>query len=83
MRYHGSVVPIKIYPLRHDESFHSSLLLFLFDWLLKRWEITKAVLINCNGFWLLRHASGQMHVNIIIIDESAVKIIKRNVNIAV
>ena len=31
MRYHGSVVPIKIYPLRHDESFHSSLLLFLFD----------------------------------------------------
>ena len=45
MRYHGSVVPIKIYPLRHDESFHSSLLLFLFDWLLKRWEITKVVLI--------------------------------------
>ena len=31
MHYHGSVVPIKIYPLRHDESFHSSLLLFLLD----------------------------------------------------
>ena len=46
MNYHGCVVPIKIYPLRHDESFHSSLLLFLFHWLLKRWEITKVVLIK-------------------------------------
>ena len=46
MNYHKSVVPIKIYPLHHDESFNSSLLLFLFDWLLKRWEITKVVLIK-------------------------------------
>ena len=44
----------------------------------------KLVLINCNGFWLLHHKSGQMHVNTIISDsEPAVKIIKRNVNIAV
>ena len=27
-----SVVPIKIYPLRPVESFHPSLLAFLFDW---------------------------------------------------
>ena len=82
MCYHGSVVPIKIYPLHHDESFHSSLPLFLFDWLLKRWEITKVVLINCNCFQLLCHTSGQMHVNMII-SESAVKIIKHNVNVTV
>ena len=82
MRYHGSVVPIKIYPLHHDEFFHSSLLLFLFDWLFKRWKITKVELINCNSFWLLRHAIGQMNVNMII-SELAVKIIKRNANIAV
>ena len=39
-------------------------------------------LLRQYGFYLLRHASGQMHVNMII-SEPAVKIIKRNVNIAV
>ena len=48
----------------HSEFFHPLLLLFLFDWLMKMWEITEVVSINCNGFYLLRHASGQMHVNI-------------------
>ena len=38
------------YPLRHSESFHPSLLLFLFDWLMKRWEITKVVSINCTYY---------------------------------
>ena len=78
-----SVVLIKIYPLRHGESFHPLLLLFLFDWLLKRWEITKVMLINCNSFYLLRYASGQMHMKMIYISEPTVKIIKYNVNIAV
>ena len=74
MSYHKSVDTIKIYPLCHSQSFHPSLLLFPFDWQMKRWEITKVVSINCNGFHLLGHASGQMHVNIII-SEPAVKII--------
>ena len=71
MHYHGSVVLIKISPLHHDESFHSSLLLFLFDWLLKRWEITKVVLIKltASSYYVTqvaKCASGQMHVNMII-----------------
>ena len=28
---------------------------------MKRWEITEEVLMNCNSFYLLRHANGQMH----------------------
>ena len=36
--------------------------------------MTKVVLINCNNFHLLHHASGQMHVNMII-SEPAIKII--------
>ena len=81
MHHHRSVVPIKIYPLHHGESFHPSLFLFHFDWLLKR-EITKVVLITCDGFYLLSRTSGQMDVNMII-SQSAFKIIKRNVKIAV
>ena len=30
--------------------FHHSLLPFLFDWWMKRWEITEEVLINCTGY---------------------------------
>ena len=50
MRYHRSVVQIKIYPLRHGESFHPSLLAFLFDWWTKRWEIAEEVSMNCMAF---------------------------------
>ena len=47
---HRSVVPIKIHPLHHDESFHPSLLPFLFDWWTKRWEIAEEVLMNCMAY---------------------------------
>ena len=40
----------------------------------------KVVLINCNGFKVLRHICGQMHMNAII-SELAIKIIKHNINI--
>ena len=81
--YHRHVVLIVIYLPCHCESFHPLLLLFLFDWLIKRQESTKILSINFNGFYLLHHASGQMHVNVII-REPAVKIINKcNVNIAV
>ena len=70
------------YIMKALESFHLSLFLFLYDWLLKRWEITKVVSVNCNGFHLLRYTSRQMHVNKII-SEPAIRIIKCNVNIAV
>ena len=63
MYYHRFVVPIKIYPLHHNEFFHP---LFLFDWVAERWEITKEVFINCNGFYLLQHTNSQMHMNMII-----------------
>ena len=43
--YHRSVVLIKIYPLRHSESFHPSLLAFS--------QSKKAVSINCKGVYLL------------------------------
>ena len=36
MHYHRSVVLIEIYMLRHSEHFYPSLILFLFDWLMKR-----------------------------------------------
>ena len=37
-------------PLHHDESIHPSLLSFLFDWWMKRWEIAEDVLINCTAY---------------------------------
>ena len=37
---------LKIYPLCHGDSFHPSLLLFLFDWWTKRWEIAKEMSMN-------------------------------------
>ena len=62
MHYHRFIVSIKFYPLHHSESFHPLLLLFLFDWLMKRREITKEVLISstyyvteiakCTWIWL-------------------------------
>ena len=36
--------------MRPGESFHPSLLAFLFDWWMKRWKITEEVLINCTAF---------------------------------
>ena len=36
MRYHITIVSFKVYPLCHSESFHLSMLHFLFDWLTKR-----------------------------------------------
>ena len=37
-------------PLCHGESFHPSLLPFLFDWWAKRWEITEEMQINCTAY---------------------------------
>ena len=73
MHYHRSVGLIKIHSLHHSESLHSLLLHFLF---MKRWEITKVVLINCNSFYLLRQVSGQIPVNMIV-SEPAIKIINK------
>ena len=33
---------------------------------MKRREIAQGVLINCNAFYFLRNANGQMHTNVII-----------------
>ena len=44
-----------MYPLHHSESFHPSLLLFLFEWLMKRWKLLRGVSINCNSLYLLHH----------------------------
>ena len=41
---------IKIYSLRHGESFHPSLLAFFFDWWTKWWEVAEEVLMNCTAF---------------------------------
>ena len=83
MCYHRSVVAVKIYPLCLSKSFHPLLLLFLFDWLMKWWQITKLVSINYYGFYsLLHHTSGQMHVNVIISEPAIKTINKYNVNIA-
>ena len=65
MCYHRSVVLIKIYSLHHSESFPPSLLLFLFDWLTKRWKTAKEMSINCNSLYLLCHTNCQMYVNMI------------------
>ena len=46
----GSVVLIKLYPLCYGESFHPSLLPFLFDWWMRRWEIAEEVLMNCTPY---------------------------------
>ena len=55
-RYHRSVVPMKIYPLRHVESFNPSLFLFLFYLLAKKVRKTKKkVSMDCHGFCLIRH----------------------------
>ena len=70
--YHRFVVLIKIYPLHHSESFYPSLLLLLFDWWMKRWEITKEVSMNYNGLYLLRHGNHQMRMCMIA---SCIKII--------
>ena len=59
MHYNRSVAPFKFYPMHHSESFHPLLLPFLTDWLMKRWEIVKDVLINCKGFHLLHHKNGR------------------------
>ena len=40
----------KIHPLHHDKFFHPSLLPFLFDWWIKRWEITEEVSLNCMAY---------------------------------
>ena len=77
IRYHRSVVPIKTYPLCHSESFHPSLLFLLYYWSQKRWEIAKEVSINCNGFYLLCHTNGQMHISMII-SVPTVKIFNKN-----
>ena len=53
---------MKIYPLRHSESFYTS----LFNWLLKRQKHLKEVLINCNTFYLICHTIDCMHVNMLI-----------------
>ena len=50
--YHRSIVTIKIFPLDF---------LFLFDWWMKRWEITKEVSMNCSGLNLLHYGNGQIH----------------------
>ena len=59
----------------HGESFHPSLLLFLFDWWMKSekslkrcWRIVRLI----PHLYLLHHANGQMHVYLIA---SFVKII--------
>ena len=65
MCYHRSVVLIKIYSLHHSESFPPLLLLFLFDWLTKRWKIAKEMSINRNSLYLLCHTNCQMYVNMI------------------
>ena len=44
------MVAIKIYPLRHGEYFHHSLLPFLFDSWLKRWEIAEEVSMDCTAY---------------------------------
>ena len=74
MRYCRSLDPIKIYPLRHSESFYLSLLLFFFNWWTKRWEITNEVLMNYNSLYLLCHANGQMYMYMIA---SSIKIINK------
>ena len=56
-----------------DKSFHPSLLLFLFDWLtnVKVSNLQKRCwFLYCNNFYLLRHTTWQMYVNMIkIINE--------------
>ena len=68
MCYHGSVVTfIHCTTVNH---FILHLLPFLFDWLMKRWEIVKEVLTNCNGFttytYYIHHTNGRMHMNMIL-----------------
>ena len=43
-------VLIKVYPMSHGESFHPSLLLFLFDWQTKRWKIAEEVPMICMAY---------------------------------
>ena len=50
MQYYRSIDPITIYPLCHSESFYPSLLLFLFDWWMKRWEIAEEMSMNCMAY---------------------------------
>ena len=63
---HRSVVPIKIYPLSHDESLHPCLLAFLFDWWMKRWETAEEVSMNCTSFtYYVMLINGQTHMCLI------------------
>ena len=41
---------IKIYALCHGDAFHLSLLLFLFHWWTKWWEIAEEVSMNCMAY---------------------------------
>lgn len=50
-----NLVLIKVYPLHYSESFHPSLLLFLFKYLAKCEEIATEVLINRNSLDILCH----------------------------
>ena len=45
-------------------------------------KIAKEVMINCNGFYLLYHTNGQMHVNMIINAPASEIINKRNASVA-
>ena len=68
MRYHRSVVPMRIYLLRHGESFNPSLLLFLFHLLAKKArEKTKEGVDRLSRLLFnMSHKDSRMHVNIII-----------------
>ena len=77
MHKHRSVVPIKIYPFCHGESFYPSLLSFLFDWWTKRSEIAEEVSMNCTVFTnYVTLSNGQRHVCLIA---SSIKIINKHI----